>query len=497
MLHTENYKENKKDLSLRLILSSVPALFFVVFLWNFWSKGPFALGFNATFFLFIFLALFVWVLYKKNFYNHRDLLWIVPMILIAISYSFYDNPFFKVVNLFFFPILFVIFYNQSFLINKKDKIWDFVFISKIIIRFFSFLSKIGKTFYLYLNLLIPINRNKKNIFIRVFSGIILFLIISLTFFIPLLSSADLEFASKMKIFYDWFSSFISLPLAYKALVFVVLTFLFFSVLTAWSEKFVCEEEVESKKAIDPIISGIVLVGILFLYLFFLWIQLNRLLIGSLPFDFKEVESLVKSGFWQLLFLSIINILIYFFTYKKTNLLVQKILTVFTFASLFLLFSAAYRMGLYVKYYGLSYEKFFASYTVVYCGLLFAWLLSRLFIKHRSNIVKFLIFLFLWMYSLISIFPVERFILNTNIALSDIKDSRIRLFELTMLSPDVLSPIKEYKRVGLLEENVAYLVREGDEKLDEKFDWNPWIKEQERLVSDKKWYEKNLINLFSN
>ncbi|MCK9438773.1 MAG: DUF4153 domain-containing protein [Patescibacteria group bacterium] len=497
MSHTENYKENKKDLPLRLILSSVPALFFVIFLWNFWSKGPYALGFNATFFLLIFLTLFAWVLYKKDFYSHRDLLWIIPMVLIAISYSFYDNPFFKVVNLLFFPLLFIVFYNQSFLINKKNKIWDFSFISKIVARFFSFLSKIGKTFYLYLNLLVPVNKNKKNVFVRVISGVILFLIISLTFFIPLLSSADLEFASRMKVFYGWFSSFISLPFVYRALVFIALTILFFSTLTAWSEKFICEEKKEDKKNIDPIISGIVLGGVLLLYLLFLWIQLSRLLIGSLPFDFKEVESLVKSGFWQLLFLSIINILIYFFTYKKTNLLIQRILAIFTITSLFLLFSAAYRMGLYVKYYGFSYEKFFASYTVIYCGILFIWLISRLFVKSRSNILKFLIFLFLWMYSFISIFPVERFILRTNIALSGIEDSRIRLFELTMLSPDVLSPIREYKQAGLLEESVAYLARKGEEKSVDKFDWSPWIKRQEKKISDKKWYEKNLTNLVSN
>ena len=174
--------------------------------------------------------------------------------------------------------------------------------------------------------------------------------------------------------------------------------------------------------------------------------------------------------------------------------VQRILTVFTIASLFLLISAGYRMGLYVTYYGFSYEKFFASYTVIYCAILFIWLIIQLFIKQRANILKFLIFLFLWMYAAVSVLPVEQFMLRTNVALAGLKESRIRLFELTMLSPDVLSLVKKYQQQGLLKENAGYLSREKENKSSEEFDWNPWIKRQEKIISDKVSYEKNLVNI---
>jgi len=163
----------------------------------------------------------------------------------------------------------------------------------------------------------------------------------------------------------------------------------------------------------------------------------------------------------------------------------------------LLASAGYRMGLYVTYYGFSYEKFFASYTVIYCAILFIWLIIKLFAKQRANILKFLIVLFLWMYSIVAIFPVEQFILRANIALSNIKESRIRLFEMTMLSPDVLSTVKKYQQQGLLKEKTGYLSREKENKQDEDFDWQPWIERQEKIISDKIWYEKNLINIVSS
>lgn len=483
-----------KELVLKLLLTIIPAIFWVIFLWNFWDRGIYALGFNATIFGFILLGLFVWVLYKKNYYTNYDLVWIIPVILIFLSYSIYDNPFLKATSLLVLPIMFTLFYNQAFLSDKKTRLWNFEFILKIIGRFFSFITKIGQTAKLYLNLIMPGGKNRKNTIARIIGGLVLFLVIALTVFIPLLSSADAVFADKVQVIYEGFLNIFSSVFVYKLLTAIALTTLFFSALSAWSKKFDYKEKGGSDQKIDPIVSGIVLAGILGLYLLFLWIQLSRLWVGSLPFDFKETESLVKSGFWQLFFLSIINILIYLSTYRKTSLWVQRILLVFSFSSLLLLISAGYRMGLYVTYYGLSYEKFFASYTVIYSAVLFIWLIAKLFSKQRANILKFLIVLFLWMYAVIAILPVEQFILRTNVALTNVKESRIRLFELTMLSPDVLSLVKKYERQGLLKENVAYLAREQDDKVSEDFNWQPWIERQGKIIAEKTWYEKNVTNV---
>jgi len=483
----------KRELLLKLSLSSVLAIFWVIFLWNFWSKGVYALGINAAIFWLLLLGLFILVLRKSSGHLRHDLYWIVPISLIMFSYALYDNPFLKLVSLLVLPVTLGIFYNHAFLLDKNNRLWNFTFVSKTVARFFSFFAEIGQTAKLYLSLVVPADKTKERVILRAVLGLILFLIIAFTIFIPLLSSADPIFASKVQGIYDWFLKIISLSIVYKLLVFVFLSLLIFSVLTAWSKIFDYKEKEGVDKNIDPIVSGIVLGGILVLYLLFLWVQISHLWVGALPFDFKETENLVKSGFWQLFFLTAINILIYFFTYKKTLPLVQRVLTAFTMASLFLLVSAGYRMGLYVTYYGFSYEKFFASYTVIYCAILFVWLISRLFIAKRSNIVKFLLVLFLWMYALLSVFPIEQFILRANVALTSLKESRIRLFELTMLSPDVLGLVKEYQASNLLQEQRSYLSLENGEPVNEKFDWNPWIKRQEEIVSNKLWYEKNLFN----
>ena len=471
-----------KNEKLNLIGGVILSAFWVIFLWNFWDKGIFALGLNAAIFLFSLLALFIFNLYQKISYTKQDLFWLLPIALIILSFALFENPFLKVVNLLVLPVLFAIFYNQAFLPNKKTIRWNFKFILRIIERFFSFFKKIGETATSYLNLIIPSDKAKKQTTAKIIGGTILFLLLALTIFIPLLSSADALFASKVQFIYDLFINVISLPVIYKIFTFIALAIFFVSVLTAWSRSFAYQEEGSIEKKIDPIIPGIILGGILVLYLLFLWVQLSRLWVGTLPFDFKETEGLVKSGFWQLFFLSIINILIYFFTYKKTTAWVQKLLTIFTFASLFLLISAAYRMGLYVVYYGFSYEKFFASYTVVFCTVIFIWLIIQLFIKKRANILKFLVFLFLWMYALLTVLPVEQFILRGNVALSESAESRINLSELTMLSPDVLFLVKKYQKQGVLDK--------------QEFNWQPWLERQEKLITDKSWYEMNLSNLFN-
>lgn len=483
-----------KMLLYKMVVCLGLSFFWIIFLWGFWSKGFYALGLNAFVFLSLVTLFFLYLLFKNGKYEKSDLGWIIPIFLLIISFLLYENPFFKFTALFIFPWLLAIFYNYASLNKKIEKYWNFIFLKKVLSRIFSFLPSLVKSFEAYTNLLIPKSNTKKNILIKSIIGLILLVIISFTVIIPLLSAADVIFAEKMQTILQWFNNLISTTVMVKTIFFILLSIFLLSLVIAWEKEFDYTEQNGQAKNVDTIISGIVLGGILLLYLLFLWIQFKRLWVGSLPFEFKETESLVKSGFWQLLTLSIINIIIYFFTYKKAAPLIHKILTVFTVTSLLLLISAGYRMALYVIYYGFSYEKFYASYTVLFCTILFIWLISRLFVSIRSNIVKFLLFLFFWMYSLVAILPVEQFIIRENTALVKLKNSQIRLYEMTMLSPDVLFLVKKYQTNGLLEERAGVIYRENTDNQSKKFDWNPWIKEQEDIVLSKPWYELNLSNI---
>lgn len=161
------------------------------------------------------------------------------------------------------------------------------------------------------------------------------------------------------------------------------------------------------------------------------------------------------GFWQLFLLTILNILFYVGIYKKYTKNVQGILVVFTLSSLLLIASAGYKVFMYVTDYGLSYEKFFAFYTVIFCVMVFAWFIS-LFVrrgKERVNIICSLAFMALWMYAFATIIPLEKFIFNTNLKLTQQENSRVDINELKMLGFDALS---------VVEENFDVLIKEARE-----------------------------------
>ena len=121
---TERTPRISRNAAIRIIACAVLAIFWVVFLWNFWRKGVYALGFNAFIFLVLFLGLFVWVLRKEGHFGKNDLIWLIPFALIVLSFALYDNPFLKIFSLMVLPAGFAIFYNQAFLPDKESKYWD-------------------------------------------------------------------------------------------------------------------------------------------------------------------------------------------------------------------------------------------------------------------------------------------------------------------------------------------------------------------------------------
>lgn len=452
-----------------MLASCAIAFFGVLFLWNFWERGVRALGINFFIFLFLIFLLFNWQEVKeKKFFSRKNIICQLPIFFVILSFLIYENPFIKAISLIILPILFAVFYNYTRL-EDGNRCWGFDFLNELVIRIFSFLGCISKAVQSYVKTLFPKSDNKKNI-TKIIIGIFLFFALAVVVIIPLLSSADKEFASKINFFYVWIKNLIEFSIVMKITVFCILSVFLTAGLLAWQTKFDFKEKGSKRKDLDAIISSIVLSGVLALYLLFLWVQIERLLVGSLPINFSETENLVKSGFWQLIFLSVVNIGFFTIYYKKTGSAVQRILNIFTLASLLLVFSAAWRMALYVFYYGFSYEKFFACYAVIFCVIVFVWLIFKLFKNVRIDIVKFILFLFLWMYGVVAIFPTEQFILRANMELSKRADSRIDLYEMTMLSGDVYNLAKE-----------------------SGFEWDWWFERQTSIIEKKEWYEFNLMN----
>ena len=111
----DNLIDNKADtapitkiLMIKMAWCLALSLFWVIFLWGVWDRGVYALGFNAFLFWLSALALFFWVLKHEKHYNSRDLVWLIPLGLIALSFSLYENPFFLSLTASSFSLIFAI-----------------------------------------------------------------------------------------------------------------------------------------------------------------------------------------------------------------------------------------------------------------------------------------------------------------------------------------------------------------------------------------------------
>lgn len=433
-------------------------IFFTVFLWNFWTSGVNSVGIN--FMVFASLVILFYVLTQQKRLSRKSISWLLPTMVIIISLGIYSTPFTGIISLLLLPIIFFVFTSHESHKNLRQIIWSKLAPFTLGGLFITLLSSIFRAPE-ELNIKDPASISKRKIdsamLTQIAMGVIILFAVSVIVVIPLLSSADAVFAGIFKNFITQIKEFLSnlksLPL--RLLVAVLVASILLGFAHYWNRliKPLFKNIAPRKQQDNSIILGILLSGVLMLYFLFIGIQIHTLFTDQLPIDFSKTENLVKSGFWQLFALTILNILFYVGAFRKSTVLVQRILTVFTLASLLLIASAAQRMFLYVTVYGLSYEKFFAFYTVIFCSTVFIWFLFLFtYPQHKPvRIVKTLSFLALWMYAFTTIIPLEQFIFNTNLRLTQQQNSRININELRMLGFDALP---------LVETNFDVLIREA-------------------------------------
>ena len=447
------------------------SLYWILTLWGIWTKDVSALGWNLTVFVVALLCLYTHA-GRPERPGARELVWLVPLLLIALSYALYENPYIKAVNMLVLPLLFVAYFIITSTKHHAKVVWSSMWIWRMVERALGVVKQVEPALSATMHALIPGGKNQSDLIKRIVIGLAILIFVSLILFIPLLSGADAAFAEMMKSVQEFVLNLIELETLLKCVVFVVLTVVILAGLLQWTkeEEFLVQKET---KHMDAVVSGIVLGGILVLYVLFLFTQLKTLWVYQLPAEFLSTERLVKSGFWQLFFLSGINVLLYVLYYRRTSKPVQNMLTVFMFASLFLLLSAAKRMGMYVFYYGFSYEKFFAAYTVIFAIFLFIRLIAALFQKEKTDIVRYLVVAFVWMYAVATVFPVEQAIFRLNRRLAALPTSRIDMLELKMLSGDVY---------GLVLQESAKA--QADER------WQEWLTKARANSLSKEFYEMN-------
>ena len=286
-------------------------------------------------------------------------------------------------------VIFLLTFILMLHIVYNDKEWNFLYYFFAIFRtvgscFSCLLSPFGDMVSYFDAQKNKINA-KRNYFLPIFTGIII--AIPLLFCITLLlADADVIFENILFQLADALNIWTMI----KILILMTAVFFFsYSILAALCKKNV-KEKTEEGTRFDSVIAIVVTSMLCILYLFFSVIQILYLFIGKmeLPENYTYA-SYAREGFFQLLAVSVINLLIVLiclYLFHESDVL-KGILTIICICTFIMIFSSALRMMLYINTYALTFLRVFVLWSLAVIFLLMAGVTAFIFYK------KFPLFLY--------------------------------------------------------------------------------------------------------
>lgn len=291
------------------------------------------------------LISYLYLLRNDTDLNHKALLYLIPIMLIFISDIVIDiDSSNRDLNTIFIPLLLTTFFmtltNRNYHLSKETFTWILELFPK---NLFSNLK------YIHLKE-VKIETEKIS---KVFAGLLLGGVLGGVILL-LLMSADTYFQS----FISQFSKIADLDYQ-NIIIFVVAALILFSI---FINILLNRREMMKTiplREIDSTIISITLYIINGIFILFLTSEISRLTVNflRLPVEYTYAEY-AREGFFQLLFVTIINFaitlyLLYFANVSKNKKRIERLLIALIAFSIMLIFNSYYRMFLYIGHYGLT------------------------------------------------------------------------------------------------------------------------------------------------
>ena len=211
--------------------------------------------------------------------------------------------------------------------------------------------------------------------------------------VPILKSSDIVFSNLIdnilkNIDYRDIINFILLVIILLLISFVGMKYLYIYKDTNY--------QYNNKKSGSTTTVLISLIPITMIYIVYSYIQITHLFINANV----NYANFAREGFFQLLFVSFINLLlIILFLHKVSNNNITKLLfTIISATTLIMTFSSAYRMCLYVKYYDLSHLRYFVFFALILITFIMFGIIISLYYE-KFNLPKYFIFTFMFFYTI--------------------------------------------------------------------------------------------------
>jgi len=363
------------------------------------------LGLNVLLFI-IPLIIFLINTLKNKIKNKKGLLFIIPITLLSSSYFIYDNMFFKILNCIVISILLILMY--IYLIKPTFKINEVIYDTMNIL--FEPLACIGK---FYKNIINKINKkNKSKINKKKLKSIIIVIPIVLVI-ISMLCSADEMFGSIFENVFNIFGNFQSEKLTGR----IITTTIIFTYLGATiyylNNKYESTYRSSGKEIkLEEYTIKLLLTTLNITYLIFDFIQIRSLMFHHVSTNINYAEY-ARSGFFQLMFISLINLVILLISHKqntKYNKTMSLIMVLLTFV---IICSSFFRMYMYESAYGYTLLRLLVYVTLITLTILLIPTICYV-LGLKINILKHYMIIIISIYTILSLSPVNYFIAHNNI-----------------------------------------------------------------------------------
>lgn len=375
------------------------------------------------------LGFFILYLLDKNnkIKNKKALILCVPIILIAATYFIFNNTFFYVANI----IALIILFTLMVILAVFEKTSIGLILNRavyLLLGPIEFLEEaIGSIIETIENFFHKkeVSKEKNEKLRKIIIGILIAIPI-LIVVLMLLSSADSIFSSELKevistLFrLEIFEKQTYINLFFRIIIILMIAVYLIALLYNVLEDNFTEKEVGEKKnwTIDRTIGNTILTILNLVYLVFCYIQISVLFMRTGNMGDFDYASYARQGFFQLMAVSVINLVIILITSKRNEInkklnytkVMNLCLSMFT---LIILFSSFYRMYLYEQEYGYTFLRLMVCVALITEAILIIPTVMYI-LDMKINLTKTYFVVIIIMYIIVNYMNIDNVIAKRNI-----------------------------------------------------------------------------------
>ncbi len=388
-------------------MSNLLIYIFLISIYNVVLFFGYKFGLNVILFNVVLLGLLIFSLYKnKKIKNKYGLLFSIPIIITSLNYLLYSN-YFGLFNIIMIPILFCLL--LIFTIYPSYKFIDIL--SKgvyLLFMPFGYIGNLYRVVSMNLEKYFKLDKKKRR---TIISYLIIIPIIFIVLF--LLITADSEFRNMFTGIYNIFKNVSLFGIIGRVILFFIVFTYLGCFINYYLFGFKDDKDNDIKFKVDSNTMKRLLIILNVIYIIFDIIQVRSLLLHHVG-DGIVYSEYARSGFFQLMVISLINISILLITkHCKEEKIHRHMSLVMVLLTFVIILSSIYRMYMYDVAYGYTFLRLMVYVTLITELLLLIPTIIYIY-KDKFKVLKYYLIIMVSVYSLINLVSIDKVIAFNNI-----------------------------------------------------------------------------------